>query len=125
MAGTEDPLVPWEGGETPDPTGKRMLGEILSVPETIEVLVRHNQCSTSPTGAWEPDRYPQDGTQVRREVYAACKEGTEVVLYAIEGGGHSWPGGYQYLSEQFIGRTCRDIDASDAIWNFFKNHAIK
>jgi polyhydroxybutyrate depolymerase len=43
-----------------------------------------------------------------------------VTLAVIEGGGHTWPGGYQYLPERFIGRTSRDIDANSLIWNFFK-----
>jgi polyhydroxybutyrate depolymerase len=38
MTGTDDPFTPWEGGETSDPTGKRMLGRVLSVPATVKVL---------------------------------------------------------------------------------------
>jgi polyhydroxybutyrate depolymerase len=34
----------------------------------------------------------------------------EVILYEIEGGGHTWPGRYQYLGKWLIGRTSRDID---------------
>src|SRR6266446_10426187 len=43
-----------------------------------------------------PDQ-AHDGTSVRREVYAVSKQGAEVVVYAIEGGGHTWSGGPQYL----------------------------
>ncbi len=123
MTGTKDPLVPWEGGETPDPTGTRMLGRVLSVPETIRVLVAHNQCSSAVMTAWEPDRDLQDGTRVRREVYGQCRDGAEVILYAIEDGGHNWPGGWQYLPERIIGKTSQDIDANEVIWNFFKKHS--
>jgi len=123
MAGTEDPITPWEGGEAPDPTDKRMLGKILSVPDTIKVLVAHNNCSLVPRVTWEPDNDPHDGTRVRKEVYDGGKEGTEVILYAIEGGGHTWPSGYQYLPKIFIGKTSRDIDANEVIWNFFKKHS--
>jgi len=122
MTGTKDPLVPWEGGKTPDLFRTRMLGPVLSVPETVKVLVAHDQCSSTPTITWEPDRDPRDRTRVRREVYANGKEGTEVILYAIEGGGHTWPGGWQYLPKIIIGKTCKDIDANEVIWNFFKGH---
>ncbi|MBW1972604.1 MAG: phospholipase, partial [Deltaproteobacteria bacterium] len=44
-------------------------------------------------------------------------------LYGIEGGGHTWPGGYQYLPERIIGKSSKDIDASKVIWNFFKRHS--
>jgi polyhydroxybutyrate depolymerase len=43
----------------------------------------------------------------------------------MEGGGHTWPGGHQYLPAWIIGKTSRDIDANEVIWNFFKKHATK
>jgi polyhydroxybutyrate depolymerase len=45
-----------------------------------------------------------------------------VVLYTIEGGGHTWPGGWQYYPEERIGKTCRDINASELMWEFFARH---
>ena len=125
MTGTSDPFTPWQGGNTPDPAGRRMLEEVLSVPQTVGVLVSHNQCSSTPTIVYEPDKDSQDGTRVRKEVYENGKDGTEVILYAIEGGGHTWPGGYQYLPERIIGRTSKDIDANEVIWGFFKKHVRK
>lgn len=72
--------------------------------------------------SWEPNDDPSDSTRVRKEVFAECKDKTEVVLLAIEGGGHTWSGGHQYLSEKIVGKTSYDIDANEAIWNFFKKH---
>ena len=69
-----------------------------------------------------PDKDPQDGTQVKRTTYAGGKAGTEVVLYTIEGGGHTWPSGPQYLPEFMVGRVCKDIDANTVIWDFFQKH---
>jgi polyhydroxybutyrate depolymerase len=43
-----------------------------------------------------------------------------VRLLRVEGGGHTWPGGAQYLPVAWIGATNRDIDASEVIWRFFK-----
>jgi polyhydroxybutyrate depolymerase len=48
--------------------------------------------------------------------------GTEVLLYVEEGAGHTWPGGPQYLPKAIIGRVCRDFDATQAMWDFFKAH---
>ncbi len=42
----------------------------------------------------------------------------EVVLYSIENGGHTWPGAIQYLPEAIIGKTNRDINATELIWEF-------
>lgn len=60
-----------------------------------------------------------------KEVYKNCKEKTEVIFYAIEGGGHTWPNGYKYLPERFVGKTSKDINANEVIWNFFKKYEIK
>ncbi|MCX6008557.1 MAG: hypothetical protein NTW48_00675 [Chloroflexi bacterium] len=54
-----------------------------------------------------------------------CQDGAEVVLYAIEGGGHTWPGGLQYLPELVIGKTSREFNASEVIWQFFKEHPME
>ena len=82
--------------------------------------MNHNGCSVSPIVTREPDMDPKDGTRVRKEVYGNGKNGTEVILYIIEGGGHTWPGGYQYFNERLIGKTSRDMDANRVIWDFFK-----
>jgi polyhydroxybutyrate depolymerase len=63
-----------------------------------------------------------DGTVVRRKVYAGGKQGVEVVVYAIEGGGHTWPGGPQYLPAFLIGKASHNLEATQTIWDFFKRH---
>jgi polyhydroxybutyrate depolymerase len=119
----KDPLVPWNGGDVTGPFGVKKLGKVLSVSQTIEYWVKHNGCALSPTITQEPHKDPTDGTRVRREEYSGGKGGTEVILYAIEGGGHTWPGGYQYLPASIIGKTSKDINANEVIWNFFKRHS--
>jgi polyhydroxybutyrate depolymerase len=121
LAGTDDPLVPWNGREIGLP-GRRGVGRVVSVPETVRLWTAWNGCPATPAVAHEPDRDPADGTRVRREVYAPCRDGAEVVLYAVEGGGHTWPGGVPYLPARIIGRTSRDVDASALIWGFFARH---
>ena len=122
MSGTEDPLVLWEGGNIQ--FGRQNLGTTLSVPDTVMYWVTHNNCSATPAVTWLPDTH-EDGTHVRKEVYDRGEEGTEVILYAIEGGGHTWPGGFQYASRRLIGRTCYDVTATEIIWQFFSEHTRK
>lgn len=122
MTGTQDPLIPWQGGETNDLEGERMLGPILSVPDAVKLIAAFDQCNATPKTAWIPDNDPADGTRVRVETYGGGSQGTEVVLYTIVGGGHSWPVGWQY-NVITIGKTCRDIDANEVIWEFFKKHS--
>jgi polyhydroxybutyrate depolymerase len=121
--GTEDPLERWEGGEIR--LERNTYGVVLSVADTVKFWVEKNQCSASPVITQLPDTDPTDGTTVRTEVYGGCQDGAEVVLYAIEGGGHTWPGGLQYLPQSVIGRTSREFNASEIIWQFFKAHTIE
>jgi polyhydroxybutyrate depolymerase len=118
-----DPLVPFNGGEISGHFNRIKLGRVLSVNESIAFWVKRNMCSNAPVVTEEPDRDPNDGTRVTREEYKNGIEGTEVTLYVIDGGGHTWPGGFQYLPAWIIGKTSRDIDANEVIWSFFKKHS--
>jgi polyhydroxybutyrate depolymerase len=118
----DDPLVPFEGGEIWGHFHRVKLGRVLSVNESISFWVHMNRCSGVPLIFQEPDKDPSDGTRVLRKEFTNGTGGTEVILYKIDGGGHTWPGGLQYLPKWLIGKTSRDIDANEVIWNFFKKH---
>jgi polyhydroxybutyrate depolymerase len=117
-----DPLVPFNGGEIFGHFHMVKLGLVLSANESILFWVNQNKCSTTPVVSEEPDRDPKDGTRVTRKEYGNGIQGTEVILYSVDGGGHTWPGGFQYLPAWLIGKTSRDIDANEVIWEFFKKH---
>lgn len=117
--------MPFAGGSITGPFGFKKLGKVLSTSETIRFWVNHNNCLSSPVITREPDTDPKDSTWIRKEVYGGGKNGTEVILFAIEGGGHTWPSGYQYLNKRIIGKTSRDIDANEVIWDFFKKHSAR
>ena len=120
---TDDPLVPFEGGNIYGKFRRINLGKVLSVDESIEFWVNHNMCSSTPVVTEAPDLDPGDGTRVTIKQYLNNFDGTEVVLYIVEGGGHTWPSGLQYLPARVIGKTSRDIDANEVIWSFFKKHS--
>jgi polyhydroxybutyrate depolymerase len=54
--------------------------------------------------------------------YSDCRQNADVILYTIEGGGHTWPGG---PFGGFLGKTSTDIDATEVMWAFFKQHPLK
>jgi polyhydroxybutyrate depolymerase len=118
--GTLDPLVPWKGGQVQ--VLGRDRGEVLSTPDTVAWWVKQNACSGKVTTKSLPDTDPEDGTRVEVETHDGCAGGSEVVLYRIEGGGHSWPGGTQYLPKAMVGTVCRDFEAATAIFDFFAKH---
>jgi polyhydroxybutyrate depolymerase len=121
--GTDDPLERWDGGEIQ--LGRNTYGVVLSVADTVKFWVGKDQCSASPTVTQLPDKDPSDGTTVRMETYGGCQGNAEVILYAIQGGGHTWPGGLQYARTSVISRTSRDFDASETIWQFFQKHPME
>ena len=57
--------------------------------------------------AGNPARCSRICCTVTRFRYPKGKDGTEVVLYKIDGGGHTWPNGMRYLSEKLIGKVAR------------------
>jgi len=125
MNGTGDPLAPYNGGDMSLMGKKGKLGTVISTVDTVKYWVKNNRCSSRPRKTTLQDKYPGDGTRVYREVYGRGKNGTEVVLYRIEGGGHTWPRGPQYLREKHIGKVCKDIDGCEVIWEFFKRQRKK
>lgn len=125
--GTKDPLMPWAGGEIGASLNlllRRKLGTVLSTPETVRFWVRRNGCVPRPEKTLLPDKAPDDGTRVTVETYAGGKSGAEVILCRVAGGGHTWPNGKPYLPERIIGKVCRDFNAAEYIWAFFKKHHL-
>lgn len=104
--GTEDMFFVWDGNP----------GVLLSAPQTIDTWREINACSELVEEGVEPDRV-DDGTIVRTEKYTDCDSGVEVVLYAVEGGGHTWPDQALELSPS-LGRVTRDISAAEVMVDF-------
>jgi len=116
--GTADPLVPYNGGQIT--VFRRQRGAVLSTDETIRIWRRKNRCGPE-AGVTELPDAAADGTRVTKIEYSRCKNESKVVLYRIEGGGHTWPDGRQYLPVRRIGRTTRDVNGCDEIWQFFQS----
>ena len=117
MNGTDDPLMPYEGGQVR--FYRQQLGEVLSTQETVTFWAGVNGCDPAPVTEMLPDLDPEDGTRIRLDAYFGCDQGSRVLLYTMQGGGHTWPGGSQYLPRSVIGRVSRDLKANAVIWTFF------
>ncbi|HZP36448.1 MAG TPA: PHB depolymerase family esterase [Methylomirabilota bacterium] len=114
LQGTADPLVPYHGG--PVAFGR---GRIIDTEEAARRWAALNGA-----GAPREEALPAGPGRCggRRTVYPDGRDGTEVVLVRLDGGGHAWPGAAQYLPARLIGPVCRDFDATRVIWEFFKAH---
>jgi polyhydroxybutyrate depolymerase len=113
--GTGDPLVPYAGGWIQIAGKKR--DEVLSTSETIDIWLKRNGCSPKDPDTTTKIDKPGDRTTIVKKTWA-CKR-APVCLYTIENGGHTWPGGTQYLPVKVVGEVSKDIDGADEIWKFF------
>jgi polyhydroxybutyrate depolymerase len=117
IMGTRDPLVPFDGG-----TVARKNGEVLSAEAGARFFAKRFGCEGEPVVESLPDTAPDDGTRTERRRWSGCEAGVHVDLYAVENGGHTWPGGWQYLGEWLVGKTAKDFSASEVAWRFFSEH---
>lgn len=120
MNGTEDPLMPYEGGQVQ--FGPTKMGGVYSTSETVAFWVDANRCQPIPEVTYLEEQAPLDGTRVRKEAYGPCAQGAEVVLYEVIGGGHTWPGGPQYAPRAVIGPVSREGHMGEILWEFFGRH---
>lgn len=116
--GDTDECAPFKGGRGRGPSGT----DFYSVQHSIDAWVAANGCRPAPQTTRLPDR-ADDGTTVKEMRYASGRDGAEVVLVVIEGGGHTWPGREPRL--RALGPSTRDISANDMMWEFFQQHPMK
>ncbi len=116
--GTADRVVDYQGAGSTDASEVEGLTRAhfsyLPAPQWTADWAARNGCAP------EPESIPPSGdaSGVR---YTGCNAGAEVVFYTIDGGGHTWPGG---LPIPLVGKTSRDIDASQTMWQFFSRFAL-
>lgn len=133
ILGTHDPVISFDGGDIAGLFSLfvKDLGKSASARATLSYWAKINDCAAKPVVERLPDSNKDDGMRVIRETYRPLnspnvpksrKNRNEVVAYIVEGGGHTWPSGWQYFQERYVGKTCREIDASKIIWEFFARH---
>ncbi|MFN7866218.1 MAG: hypothetical protein ACK5TX_02325, partial [Planctomyces sp.] len=66
-----------------------------------------------------PDK-ADDGMRVTQKTWSGGRDGSEVVLVEIQGGGHTWPGQRPVVAR--LGAATMDISANDLMWEFFQRH---
>jgi polyhydroxybutyrate depolymerase len=109
--GTADRINPYRGGrgarwDRSVPDAVAAWAHANHVPEQPEVIV------VTPT--------------LTRWIFGTDGGPGEVRLWISRGAGHTWPGGrLTLLARGVLGRTSREIDATEAIWGFYLRHATE
>lgn len=88
-----------------------------SIPRFTADWAQKNQCGPDPVESAVAD-------DVTRREYTNCAGDADVVLYTIQNGGHTWPGGGP-MPEWFAGPTSTAIDATGEMWEFFNKHPLR
>ncbi len=111
--GTDDQHVMFKGGQNL----KRFPGADPridnSVADAFSTWSRLDKCSPS---------NPSQQQSVQRTLCSDGARGSEVVLYAIQGQGHSWPGGRAGLRYGNVDPPSQEISASEVMIEFFMRH---
>jgi polyhydroxybutyrate depolymerase len=116
--GTADTFVPFEG--VTDRIRKFLLTK--SVEATSRIWAQANGCPAVPRTSVVAKKI-DDGLAIKRVAYGPGRDDSEVVLYVIDGGGHTWPG--RVPAARFLGKSALDLSANDLIWEFFRKHPMK
>lgn len=114
--GTDDRIVKTDGTDA-----FSKLGVSLSASELAVWWAKQNGCQATPQDQ-RLDDVANDGTRVTRHSYKTTKGTVLVEHYEVEGGGHTWPGGH-FQPEFLLGKTSKDINASELMWQFFQKHS--
>lgn len=132
--GMQDRLMPYGGGKGVGVTN----AVYIPVQDSIDMWVGYDGCSP------RPQSWTSTSGNVIRAWYSGGREDSEVVLYSIRDGGHSWPGGvrvsggsagmgagqgatrpgrFQRRFAERIGTPTQEISANDPMWEFFQRHS--
>ncbi|HRI68153.1 MAG TPA: hypothetical protein PK156_28180 [Polyangium sp.] len=124
--GKADPCWKFDGGVgmcpgQPDGTYVSVTQSTIGTADKPGWAIRNGCTVDMPTLESLPDTV-SDGTTAEKQVFANCTGA--VVFVTVTGGGHTWPGGNQYLSADTVGKVSADFRASEMILDFFEAHPL-
>jgi len=125
--GTADPLVPYHGGpigwrgrragRRPGPvTGRGAVAPIEDVASDWSPATGPGRLPSVDRLAQHPGDFPVD----RLSWPGASATAPGPTLYRVIGGGHTWPGGAQYLPARLVGPVARQLDATGITLDFVR-----
>ncbi|MBZ0278920.1 MAG: hypothetical protein K8I60_22430, partial [Anaerolineae bacterium] len=101
MHGTADTNVPWDGQAYT--RGDRTIYSLVPVADTLSFWAQYIDCEPSLETEELPQQGGSPGTMVKRLVVSGCPENAGLILYAVLGGGHNWPGKPGRIADEVAG----------------------
>jgi polyhydroxybutyrate depolymerase len=115
--GSLDQFTPLAGG-----IGRRSITRVSHRPVLEGLLEWGHANGCVPEYVRETIPCSDEGITIERFTWGAGATGSEVVLYRLEGGGHTWPG--RVPDSFFLGPSALSLDANAIIWEFFQRHPL-
>ena len=110
--GTADQVVDYKGKP----------GGYYSAEQSFDYWLKQNGAPTAAPTRRLLNADPSDGTEVTILEQGNGAQSTSLIT--ITGAGHTWPGADPFDVGLPIGKTTREIDANEAIWQFFTKHRL-
>lgn len=126
ITGTEDPLVPYNGGQVS--FGKAQRGGVLGAEATAQALRRMNQNTAPAQRTVFGVAQQRDSSWVERLDFGAANDPGRVALLTVHGGGHIEPSisqQYRRFYERLVGRQNHDIESAEVAWRFFSGQPVQ
>ncbi len=117
MNGTKDPINPYNGGDVSLFGLLASRGNVLPTWETADYWLRLANLDSEPVTKKLENINDRDGSEAYYSIWETPGS-LPVVLYTIEGGGHTIPHPRSRLP-RLLGKTNRDINGPKEIWKFF------
>lgn len=115
IVGTSDPIMPYYGGKINIKT-RVTITEVLSSEDSLNFLTGQKNYDKPKIEKFYNGEI--DYTRVTKQSYIKPNKPT-IIMYEIQGGGHTWPSGLEYAPRSEVGKTSAQINASDIIAKFF------
>ncbi len=123
ISGTEDPVIPFNGGPVTLKSGKGQVtatGEVVSMASTLDIFAQKAGCAAEKKSSQFADKDKEDKTEAFLDSFSDCKIPVEMIR--IQGGGHTIPGhrGPAFGPSAGTGAVNHDIESNRIIWDFFR-----
>jgi polyhydroxybutyrate depolymerase len=121
IEGTEDPLMPYGGGQVH--YKEKLRGAVLGTETTLAFWRTTAGLSGRGSSQDLPHRDPADPTRVERQTWGLAA-GPQVMLLRVRGGGHCEPTlgkHYGWLYRKVCGPQNGDVESAEEAWAFFRD----
>jgi len=116
LIGSEDPLVPWEGGQIVSP----WTGDTTTRPPVLKSLQQWAEISH-----FSPVMEILHHDDAYEDMKLGVADSSQLIYSQLFGLGHHWPGGRDVgVPEEVLGKRIKTFDATERIWNFFHQYRL-